>query len=150
MSAHPGSPFFRDLRTTSLNYVKTTLSTSQLLALPCASIAPTLPETFQRGPTAQLWENLKHHDNDSFIVTLSLEEDTGNITHLFMWREGRFWLHSITRSEQISFSPTMVADYKEDDLPGKSEAGAKYQVSNECITNHSFTRLVFTAPRFSF
>jgi hypothetical protein len=108
--------------------VKTTLSTAQLLALPCASIAPTLPEIFQRGPTAQLWENLKHYDNDSLIVTLSLEEDTGNITHLFMWRDGRFWLHTIMRSEQTSFSPTMVADYKGDDLLEENETGAQHQV----------------------
>jgi hypothetical protein len=125
---YPGSPFFRELRTISLNYVKTTLSTAQLLALPCASIAPTLPEIFQRGPTAQLWENLKHYDNDSLIVTLSLEEDTGNITHLFMWRDGRFWLHTIMRSEQTSFSPTMVADYKGDDLLEENETGAQHQV----------------------
>lgn len=128
MSVYPGSPLFRDLRTTSLNYVKTTLSTSQLLALPCASIAPTLPETFQRGPTAQLWEYLKRHDNDSLMVALSFEEDTGNITHLFIWRDGRFWLQTITRTEQISSSPTMIADCKDDELPGKNEAGAKYQV----------------------
>lgn len=140
VSVFPGSPFFRELRTTTLNYVKTTLSAAQLLALPCASVAPILPEIFQRGPTAQLWENLRHNDSDSLIITLSLEENTGNITHLFMWRDGGFWLHSITRTEQTSFSPSMIADFKGDDLLGESEVGSQYQVRHWCILNYGLPR----------
>ncbi|XP_024369475.1 uncharacterized protein [Physcomitrium patens] len=126
VSVYPGSPFFRESRTISLNCMKTTLSTNHLLALPCASIVPTLPEVFQRGPAARLWENLKHHDNDSFIIALSLEEDEGNITHFFTWRDGRFWLHTITRSEQKTSGSAIVADYKgRDEILGDREAGAQ-------------------------
>lgn len=114
--------------------MKTTLSTNHLLALPCASIVPTLPEVFQRGPAARLWENLKHHDNDSFIIALSLEEDEGNITHFFTWRDGRFWLHTITRSEQKTSGSAIVADYKgRDEILGDREAGAQQKVRTWCI-----------------
>lgn len=115
-----------------LNYLKTTFSISELLALPCVSSVPTLPEVFQRGPSAKLWENLKHQDNDKVIITLSSEEHGGNMTHLLIWRDGGFWLFTVTRAEDKSGVCNVEVDNKRDEGPGDSEVGPQRQVGQMC------------------
>lgn len=115
-----------------LNYLKTTFSISELLALPCVSSVPTLPEVFQRGPSAKLWETLKHQDNDKVIITLSSEEHGGNMTHLLIWRDGGFWLLTVTRAENKNDVCDMEVDNTRDEGAEDSEVGPLRQVGQLC------------------
>jgi hypothetical protein len=127
---HPIS--IKNARTTVLYCLKSHASTSQLLAMPCTSIAPTLPEVLQRGPSAKLWENLKNRDTGNLVLALSTDEDmnNNNITHLCVWRDGRFWLHTLDLPESRNGATSTAGNDIADELHhGDNEVGSKLKIT---------------------
>ncbi len=127
---HPIS--IKNARTTVLYCLKSHASTSQLLAMPCTSIAPTLPEVLQRGPSAELWDNLKKHDTGNLVLALSTDEgmNNNNITHLCVWRDGMFWLHTLGLPESRNGATSTAGNDMADELHhGDNEVGSKLKIT---------------------